>query len=274
MNQATTRPEDDRLFLPLALVLSLLLHVAFERGLYALPAPAPRLEEGPRIVEMVAVVEEPPPPPAAVEETPPEPTAPEPEVVVPPPPKERPRAVQRQKAEPPPKEPPAPAEETIADFSGLVLSGQGNSGFQVQQGNLSDREGPIGKPNAVVTGRNREGSPGGVVGGTGEAIVAVSDLSSRPSPPSASYDAYLYRNFPQEARARGVGGTALVSLTIGADGRPKNIRLRRENPEGFGFGQVCVQMFRSGPAWSPPRDKNGNAVATTITFECTFSLRR
>jgi TonB family protein len=268
---ATARAEDDRVILPLALVLSLLLHFMLERGLHTLPSPPPRAEEM-RLVEMVSIIEEPPPAPEAAPEPEiePEPAAP----VVPPPPKERPRALPRPQAEPPPKEPPAPAEETVADFSGLVLSGQGSSGFQVEQGNQTDRAGPIGKPSAVPTGRNREGTPGGAVGGTGEALVAVGDLSSRPAPPSASYDSYLYRNFPQEARARGVGGTALVSLTIGADGKPRNVRVRRENPEGFGFGQVCVQMFRAGPSWSPPRDKNGNAVATSISFECTFSLKR
>jgi periplasmic protein TonB len=268
MTYATARAEDDRPILLLALVLSVLLHFGFERGLYALPRPAPRIEED-HLVEMVAIVEQTPPPVA--EEPEPEPEA-EPELAPPPP--ERPRALPRAPREPQPKEPPAPAEETVADFSGLVLSGQGNSGFQVQQGNETDRPGPIGKPNAVPTGRNREGTPGGAVGGTGEAVVAAGDLSARPSPPSASYDAYLHRNFPQEARSRNVGGTALVSLTIGSDGKPRNIRVRRESPEGFGFGDVCAQMFRAGPTWTPPRDKNGNPVATTISFECNFNLKR
>lgn len=254
-----------------------LLHLVFERGLQALPSLPPPREE-PRLVEMVAIVEEAPAPepepePEPAPEPEPEP-APEPEPEPVPLPKPKPRAKPRAEPEPPPEEPPAPAEETIADFSGLVLSGEGSSDFQVQQGSGEDREGPIGKPDAVPTGRKREGAPGGAVGGTGESLVAVGDLSKRPSPPSAAYDSYLYRNFPQEARSRGIGGTAVVSLVIGADGKPKNIRVRRENPEGFGFGAVCARMFRAGPSWTPPRDKDGKPVATRISFECTFSLKR
>ena len=263
----------DRRVLAVALFVSLLSHLLFGAGLKALPrsiepAPAPPPEI---LVEVSAVAEPPPEPEPEPEIAPP----PEPEVIVPPPTAPpRPRAVRRDRPEPEPAEPPAPAQENIADFSGLVLTGKGNSGFTAPQGDASDREGPIGRPGGVTTGRNREGVEGGVVGGTGDAIVAVADLSSRPSPPTAAYDAYLAKNYPAEARSRGVSGAAVLSLVIGADGKPRSIRVRRERPEGYGFGEICAAMFRTGPAWSPPRDDSGKAVATRISFECEFSLRR
>jgi len=268
----------DRRVLIVALLVSLLSHLLFGEGLKALPGSVE--VSGPKaprevFVEVSPVVEEPPPPPEPEPE--PEPVAPEPEpeVVVPPPKAPpKPRTVRRPPSEPTPPEPPAPARENIADFSGLVLTGKGNRGFTAPQGDQSDREGPIGRPGGVTTGRNREGVEGGVVGGKGDAVVAVGDLSSRPSPPTAAYDTYLARNYPAEARSRGVSGSALVSLVIGSDGHPRNVRVRRERPEGFGFGEVCAAMFRSGPAWSPPRDRSGKPVATRITFECEFSLRR
>lgn len=270
----------DRRVLAIALLVSLLSHLLFGEGLKALPrtiepAPAPPPE---LLVEVSAITETPPPAPEPEPEPAPAPEPePEPEVVVPPPKAPpKPRAVRRERPppEPQPAEPPAPAQENIADFSGLVLTGKGNSGFTTAQGDGNDREGPIGRPGGVTTGRNRAGVEGGVVGGTGDAIVAVADLSSRPSPPSAAYDSYLAKNYPAEARSRGVSGSAVLSLIIGSDGKPRSIRVRRERPEGFGFGEVCAAMFRTGPAWSPPRDSDGNAVATRISFECEFSLRR
>ncbi|NND30148.1 MAG: hypothetical protein HKN97_16310, partial [Myxococcales bacterium] len=108
----------------------------------------------------VAIVEEELPEPEIeeeqpVEEAPPEPQEPEP---VEPPKKAK---TFRAPKEPPkaPEEPPAAAPETPVTFDNIVLTNEGDepSSWAMDPGSGESRDGPMGKPDAVVTGRSREG---------------------------------------------------------------------------------------------------------------------
>jgi outer membrane biosynthesis protein TonB len=225
----------------------------------------------------VTIVEEPPEPeePVAGEPEvaePEEPVAEEPEEVKPPP---KPKTFRAPKD--PPKElleePPAAAPETPVAFDNIVLTNDGDepSDWAVDPGSGESREGPIGRPDAVVTGRSRDGVIGGIIGGTGIGVVVdVGDLSSAPIPPTLK--AKLEKLYPKKARQEGVQGNADARLYIGPNGLPAKIRILTEDPLGYGFGEACKKALQ-GEKWKPPIDKDGKPVTTRVTFRCGFEIR-
>lgn len=204
-----------------------------------------------------------------VEEEAPEPEEPEP---VKPPPKPK---TWRAPKDPPkaPEEPPAAAPEAPVTFDNIVLTNEGDepSSWAMDPGSGESRDGPIGKPDAVVTGRSRDGVIGGIIGGTGIGVVVdVGDLSRRPIPPSLKQK--LERLYPKKAKQEGVEGQAVLRLQIGPDGSPSKIRLLTEDPIGYRFGQICKQALQDA-TWKPPLDKEGKPVSTRVTFTCGFEIR-
>jgi TonB family protein len=88
-----------------------------------------------------------------------------------------------------------------------------------------------------------------------------------PRPPSLS--GLLRANYPDEARQRGLRGSASLRARIDADGVIRNARVRSESSAGF--GSACRRTLL-GSRWSAPRDKNGSAVATEIVYTCHFEI--
>lgn len=232
------------------------------------------------ITDVALVEEEPPPEP---------PPPPEPEEEEPPPPEPPPEPVVRRErptpteapppdAPPPPDEPPPAAEEQIEDFTGETLTNESGEAWQSAVGTGAPMDAPIGAPTGVVTGRHRSGTEGGTIGGTGTGepgprLVAARDLSAPPGAPAQARLAELIQRFyPVELRRLAIEGTAVVRLRVSPDGAVSRVRVRSESHEGF--GQACVQVLQEGGRWSPgPRDRDGNAVATEVNFECRFSVR-
>ena len=225
---------------------------------------------------VVAIVDEPAPsePEAAEEEeaAPERPEPAEPEPVKPPP---KPKTFRAPKN--PPKElleePPAAAPETPVAFDNIVLTNEGDqpSDWAMDPGSGESREGPIGRPDAVVTGRSKEGIVGGIIGGTGIGVVVdVGDLSRQPIPPTLRQK--LERLYPKKARQEGIEGSADARLYIGPDGRPAKIRILSEDPVGYLFGDACKRALQN-ETWKPPLDKDGKPVTTRVTFRCGFEIR-
>ena len=224
--------------------------------------------EDPRDTVSIAIVEEDPVTPEPEEQTP-EPEEPEP--VKPPPkpktfkaPKESPKA---------PEEPPAAAPETPVAFDNIVLTNDGDepSSWAIDPGSGESSDKPIGRPDAVVTGRSRDGIVGGIVGGTGLGVVVdVGDLSRQPIPPSLKRK--LEKLYPKKARQEGIEGEAVLRLQIAPDGLPAKIRIISEDPTGYELGRACLQTLQ-GEKWNPPIDKNGKAVTTRITYRCGFEIK-
>jgi periplasmic protein TonB len=251
--------------------LSVATHVGAVALLGMFPVDAPRPKED--IVE-VSFVEQPvapepePLPPA------PEPVAPEPEPEpepVKPPPKPIERAPKPAKAPPPLPDstPPAAAEETIADFSGTTLTGQG--GWASAVGSGAAMNGPIGTPGAAVTGRNRAGVAGGVVGGTGVRVVAEGDLSRRVQLPSADVlNAALERNYPKAARQQGIEGVARIRVRVFATGKLQPLSTINESYPGLADG--CKKSLHD-ITFQPGLDRAGQPVATDITYKCDFRVQ-
>lgn len=156
-----------------------------------------------------------------------------------------------------------PATEPV-DLSGITLTNDSDSGFAMPTGNGLARTGALRVPASIgrrppLSPDSRKEKP------AGPPLVAVSALSMRPTPPSL--DSALERNYPDEARRRGLGGNALVRLRIDPDGI---VRTLTPLSESFpGFGEACRRTLR-GSRWSPPLDQSGRAVATEVRYTCRF----
>jgi TonB family protein len=252
-------------------VLAIAMHAAFLGVMPHASAPTAGPAQGPDTVP-VAIVDEPiaTEPRAPPEQSPPAPE-PAPQPVKPPP---TPKTFKAPKAPPkPPPEPPAAAPETPVEFDNLVLTNEGDepSSWTVEPGSGKSREGPIGRPDAVVTGRSREGVVGGVIGGAGTGVVVeVGDLSKQPIPPSLKQK--LEKLYPKKARQEGVEGEAVLRLQIGPDGLPSKIRIVSESPDGYKLGNACVKTLQ-GEKWQPPIGKDGKPVTTRVTYRCGFEIR-
>ena len=100
------------------------------------------------------------------------------------------------------------------------------------------------------------------------AVVAVSDLSARPSPPAPG--AILEQNYPVDARRRGLSGTAKVRARVAPDGTVRHVSLLEESAAGF--GGACRRAL-NGSRWAAPKDKAGRSVATEIRYTCRFVVQ-
>lgn len=248
-----------RRIMPGTIVVSFLLHGAAYASLHA---PVPVEKQRPRKTELrFDVVSRPKPEPAAPRPPEPKPEPPRPE------PAKAPPRVQPHAAPvaAPQAAPPAPAPETPAS-TGVTLTGDGpGNAFSMPLGNGGELS-PTSQPRAPA--------PLDVPAPTKPApspapreppLVAVGDLSSRPAPPSLG--AALERNYPADARRRGLSGTAKVRARIDPDGVVRRVTLVEES--GAGFGTACSRTL-TGSRWAAPKDKTGRAVATEIRYTCRF----
>jgi TonB family protein len=151
------------------------------------------------------------------------------------------------------------------DLSGVTLGNDSGIGFAMPLGNGTALHGPIGQ-GANQTRSVAPPSPA-QSGPKAPALVGASDLSEHPRPPSLT--GLLRENYPEEARQRGLRGSASVRARIDADGVIRDARLLSESSPGF--GAACRRTVR-GSHWSAPRDKNGGAVATEIVYTCHFEV--
>jgi len=215
-------------------------------------------------VEMEIIEPEPPPPPPPKVEEPPKPLEPEP-----PRPKAAPKPAPKAAEPEPPKQEAKPAPEAPVDLTGVTLTG-GDGAWSSVVGSGGALTGPAPRV-AGVTGRDRSGSTAGMIDGKGNkpVLVAEASLSRAPVPPDGM-NALLEQNFPPRARAQGVSGSALLRVTILADGRVGDMRVMRETGD-YGFGAACQKMLKQR-RWQPPLDRRGQPVATEVRYSCEFEV--
>jgi TonB family protein len=240
--------EDDmtstRRLLPWTIAASFLLHGVAYASLGAAPATSPPQHRKTQL--RFDVVE-----PAKPEPLPPEPAKPKaPKAPAPPP------------AEPPP---PTSAPPPPAAADGVTLAADGNgSAFAMPLGSGGALD-PTRVHTPAPVNAPAPTPPAPTAIKTEPAVVAVSDLSAKPSPPSLG--AALERNYPADARRRGLSGTAKVRARIDPDGVVRRAVLLEESAAGF--GGACSRTLQ-GSRWAPPKDKAGRAVATEIRYTCRF----
>jgi periplasmic protein TonB len=237
-----------RRLLPWTLAISFLLHGVAYASLDAAP---PALKPTPRQTqlrfEVVEKVKPPPPPPQAE----------------PAPARSKP---QRGPSEKPKVAPPAtdvPAPPPVESSNGVTLAGDGSGpGFAMPLGTggaLEPSPAPVPAPVNVPA----PATP--VPARADRELVPVGDLSERPAPPALG--PALERNYPPDARRRGLSGTAKVRARIDADGVVRRVSLLEESAAGF--GAACSRTL-NGSRWAAPKDKAGRAVATEIRYTCRF----
>ncbi len=168
----------------------------------------------------------------------------------------------------PPAAPPSAAKATASaalDLSGVTLTNDSGAGFAMPVGDGSALHGPIGlgARSAEVT----RSAPSAAPVSAGPAWVAPGDLSVPPVPPALA--GLLRANYPEEARQRGLRGSARVRARVDSDGLVRLGHVVSETSPGF--GAACRRTV-VGSRWSAPRDKNGNAVATEIVYTCHFEV--
>ena len=74
--------------------------------------------------------------------------------------------------------------------------------------------------------------------------------------------------YSQEARQAKYQGTVVLWVVIGADGRPKQIRVQRTL--GMGLDEKAIDAVRK---WRfQPAEKNGQPVAVQVNIEVNFRL--
>lgn len=258
-----TRSQGRPRWLTLGLLLSGLVHAGFYWGLGSASAsPEPRAP--------IALEFEPLPPPPEPVAPPPEPE-PQPEPQPEPIAQAKPVAPARPAAAAPPPSatatPPEPTPTAPADLTGLTLTNdQGDASWTSAVGSGAALTGPIGPvaraPQRAVFAPAATGAKSSSHG-----LVALADLSDRPRPPAL---AQLLRDaYPAEARRLGLPGVAVVLARIERDGVVRQARVVSD--QGHGFGDACRRTVL-GSRWSPPRDREGRAVATEVRYTCRFRV--
>jgi len=164
--------------------------------------------------------------------------------------------------------PPPPQAETPADFSGTTLTNDGpGEGWRSAVGNGEAMHGPIGEPGAKVTGRSRDGATAPSPAKAAP-VVALASLSRPPAPPDLN-DA-LERHYPDAARKAGTPGQAVLKARVTAEGQVRDMVVVSQSAPGF--GDACRATLRES-TWTPPLDRDGQAVATFISYTCRFEVR-
>jgi TonB family protein len=159
----------------------------------------------------------------------------------------------------------APTTAPPLDLSGVTLTNDTGTGFAMPVGDGSALHGPIGL--GANRGQAVAASAATPSSAKAPALVDANDLSERPRAPSLT--GLLRQNYPEEARQRGLRGSASLHARIEADGVIRTARVLSESSAGF--GSACRRTVL-GSHWSAPRDKNGGAVATEIVYTCRFEV--
>jgi hypothetical protein len=165
-----------------------------------------------------------------------------------------------------------PAQETPAAFDNLVLTEEadGDSAWSTERASGKSVEGPIGSPNAAVTGESKMGIAGGAAGGGGRGVVIdTGDLSREMFAPP--FNRTPKRLKPNAAGAVGVEGEAFVRLQVSAQGVLSDWQVIAETPRGYELGEACVETLKR-EAWQAPLGQDGKPITARIIYRCGYEI--
>jgi protein TonB len=238
--------------LAICAVVSVVFHVALERGLQHLP---PRKDYKPPEKVTIQVVEPPPPAPPPEPPKEPEPT-PEPPKVVPheaP----HPRAVKAPalapvaKDAPPPDHPAVQTDSTDEPVFGVSMSSTSTQGTgpAMPVGNTTAPSAPVG--------------PGSAAKPVAQPIAAF-EATKMPVPKGQCFGKYT-----DEARAAGIEGTVVLDVVVGEDGRVVDVKVMEGLPKGL--TEAAVAALRG--CRFTPGEKDGKPVPVRVRgFKIHFVL--
>lgn len=97
-------------------------------------------------------------------------------------------------------------------------------------------------------------------------------LARKPiAPPAPTMDQLLERNYPAQARATGVSGSATVHMQTDGAGKVTVLDVVEES-DAAGFGAACVTTLQQGGDWQPALDDDGHGVTYALDYTCTFQV--
>jgi len=76
--------------------------------------------------------------------------------------------------------------------------------------------------------------------------------------------------YPPMARRQGVEGTVILHVLVGTDGKPLEVLVHAESPEGFGFGEYAMRTART--ATFGPAIHRSQSVRCWVSFPVVFEL--
>jgi len=76
---------------------------------------------------------------------------------------------------------------------------------------------------------------------------------------------------PPIAQRSNIEGTVYLALFIDREGNIRDIRILRENPEGYGFGEAAINAFNGVRV--QPAEADGVPVAVQYRYNINFTLR-
>ncbi|MBD3165425.1 TonB family protein [bacterium] len=80
-----------------------------------------------------------------------------------------------------------------------------------------------------------------------EEVVDFFAVESPPQMQGGSQALYEYMSknemYPDMARQAGIEGDVIVQFIVGADGKPKDVTVAQERPQGLGFGEVATKAI-------------------------------
>jgi periplasmic protein TonB len=197
-----------------------------------------------------------PPEPARVEQVAPKPKPTPPKPAEPPPP--RSAEVEAPPVNEPEPPPDVPAPLALLDSSiPAVANGLATSTASDVRGGIS---GGARAPARTLPPASALAAP---------AFAPLADLSRKPRPPSL--DALLRQHYPERLRRLGVDGQAMVRAYVTARGHVARVDVVSESAAGF--ADACKRTLL-GSEWTEPLDRNGNRVATQLTYRCRFQIER
>lgn len=149
-----------------------------------------------------------------------------------------------------------PQANTFGDPMSKVLASLPSNGTGLGGGIGSGTGTGVGSGNGPGVGPGTGGGIGGGVYRVGGGVL----------PPRPVYDPDP--DYSEEARKAKYQGTVVLWVIVGADGRPKDVRVQR--PLGMGLDEKAVEAVRR---WKfEPAKKDGQAVAVQIQVEVNFRL--
>ncbi|MEZ4224435.1 MAG: TonB family protein [Polyangiaceae bacterium] len=158
--------------------------------------------------------------------------------------------------------------ERPVDLSGITLTNdKGTAGWAAPRGDGSARSGALRTGTPPRSRRAVAAAETPKQTASKASSVALADLARPPSPPRL--ESVLQRHYPVSLRERGIGGSAVVRARVDADGRVRSATVTSESEPGFG---AACQSTVLGSRWSPPMNKQGNAVATHVRYVCRFRV--
>jgi periplasmic protein TonB len=101
----------------------------------------------------------------------------------------------------------------------------------------------------------------------GVAVLALAGVLSA-APARLKPQKRVAPEYSEEARKANISGLVALSVTIGADGFVRNVKVVKSL--GHGLDENAVRAIRTWEFY-PAMDEQGNAVESTITIECHFS---